>query len=142
MPKLTGFSHILLLVSYMTFGWHLHSAAATRFAWVMTVCFVIALAGMMTTLWKPVKSFALLGFRSDVGYFVMVLLSASLAVLVLSWVHFFAYILVMIAASLLVRIEARTLDLSNLPTFLILVGLSITGLGLSWLPLFVTPGVR
>ena len=134
MPKLTWLSYLLLLVTYTTFGWYLHASQAAHLAWIMTVVFIIALAGIMTTHWQPARSLALLGFRSDVGYLVMVLLSASLAVLVLSWVHFFAYILVMIAASLLVRIDTLTLDLSHVLTFFILVGLPIVGLGLSWLP--------
>ena len=141
MPKLTGLSYILLLVTYTTFGWCLHASGATHFAWTLTVFFVIALAGSMTTFWKPARRIALLGFRSDIGYLVMILLFASLAVLVLTWFHFFAYIVVIIAASLLVRIDALTQNLSNVSTLLILAGLPIIGLGLSWLPLLVTSGL-
>ena len=131
MPKLTWLSYLLLLATYTAFGRYLHTSEASHLAWVMTVFGVITLAGIMTMLWKPARSFALLGFRSDVGYLVMVLLLASLAVLVVAWVHIFAYILVMIATSLLVRIDALTLDLNNTLTFAILVGIPIAGLGLS-----------
>ena len=142
MAKLTGLSYILLLITYTTFGRYLQASETPRLGWIITVLFAITLAGVMTTFWKPARNLALLGFRSNVGSLVMVLLAASLAVLVLSWVHFFTYILVIIAASLLVRIDALTLDLSNIPTFLILVGLAITGLGLSWIPPLITQGIR
>ena len=138
MPKLTWLSYVLLLAAYKTFGWYLHISEASPLAWSVTVLFVAALAGMMTTFWKPARKLALLGFKSNAGYFAIVLLLASLAVLALTWIHIFAYILVMLATSLLVRIDALTLDLSNILTFLILTGVPIAGLGLSWLPSLLT----
>ena len=138
MPQSNWLSYILLLVAYIAFGRYLNAAAASHLAWSMTIIFVLALAGLMTMLWKPARRLTLLGFRSDAGYFVMAMLLTSLAVLVLAWVHIFAYILVMIATSLLVRIDTLTLDLNNLLTFVILAGIPLVGLGLNWLPLLLT----
>lgn len=138
MPQSIWLPYILLLAAYIAFGRYLNATEASHLAWIITIFFVIALAGIMTMLWKPARSLTLLGFRSDAGYFVMVMLFASLAVLVLAWVHIFAYILVMIATSLLVRIDALRLDFNNLLTFLILVGIPLAGLGLNWLPLLLT----
>lgn len=141
MPKLTWLSFILLLVAYITFGRYLHASEASQLVWSMAALAVIALAAAMTNLWQPAKSFALLGFQSDFGCLVMVFILASLAVLVLAWAYFFAYVLVIVAASLLVRIDALSLDLSTALTFFILVGIPLLGLGLSWLPSLATQGI-
>ncbi|MDJ0703836.1 MAG: hypothetical protein QNJ46_11195 [Leptolyngbyaceae cyanobacterium MO_188.B28] len=138
MPKLTWLSYVLLLAAYSAFGHYLHRSEAPSLGWSMTSLFVIALAGIMTMLWQPTQKLALLGFKSVAGYFAMVLTLASLAVLALTWIHISAYILVMFAASLLVRIDVLTLDLSNSLSFLILCIIPLLGLGLSWLPLLLT----
>jgi hypothetical protein len=127
-------SWALLVMAYATYGQFLHSVEATPLTWGLSAGFAIALSGMMTILWVRSRQVILLGFRSDVGYSIMVLVLASLAVVAVYHFRGFAYFMVLIAVSLLARIDTLILDLNNALAFLTLSFLSLLGLGLSWIP--------
>lgn len=131
MQKLPWLSALLLLLAYMGFGAFLHSRHSSDLIWALGLCHAIAEAALLTIMWKPLRNFFLLGFQSDVGYTVMALVMASLAVVVVSWIQIFIYFLVMLAAALLVRVELLIRDVGNGFSFVIILALSIGGLGLS-----------
>ncbi|MGF1460218.1 MAG: hypothetical protein ACFBSG_14480 [Leptolyngbyaceae cyanobacterium] len=124
----------LLILAYATYGQLLHSTQTDEYIWYVTVGFVIVKAGMLTLFWAPVRDFALRGFQSDVGYSIMVLVLASLAVVAVVQFRAFAYIVVLIAAALLVRVDCLIDGLSDRRSFLTLILLALIGLGISWLP--------
>lgn len=124
----------LLVLSYATYGQLLHSSNSSRFIWFATLVFVVLKAALLTLLWPPVRDFALKGFKTDVGYTIMVLTLASFAVLAVVQFRTFAYIIVLIASALLVRVDCLIDVMSDRLSFLTLVMLSLIGLGLSWLP--------
>ena len=68
----------LLILAYSTYGQLLHADASSRYVWLATLAFAVAKAGVLTLLWQPTRDFVLKGFKTDVGYSVMVLLLASL----------------------------------------------------------------
>lgn len=133
MTKRRWLSFFILLIAYITFGWFLKSEQASSLSWILSIAFAISQAAILTLLWRPAREFALLGFQSDAGYFVMVLCLASLAVAALAWLHVFAYLLVMVAAALLVRVDLLAMELGNILSFLALAGIPMLGLGLSWM---------
>ncbi|MDB9527958.1 hypothetical protein PN498_18335 [Oscillatoria sp. CS-180] len=132
----------LLILAYATYGQLLHAGEPRQYVWWATLAFIIVKAGILTLVWQPVRDFALRGFKTDVGYTVMVLLLASLAVLAVVQFRAFAYVIVLMAAALLARVDCLILGLGDRLSFLTLVLLSIIGLGLSWLPILLFQGAE
>lgn len=127
----------LLVLSYATYGQLLHANGSSEFIWVATIAFLVVKSAIITLLWRPVRNFALKGFQSDVGYSVMVLVLASVAVLAVVQFRAFAYFIVLVAAALLVRVDCLMTGMGNRRAFFTLVLLSLIGIGLSWLPILV-----
>jgi hypothetical protein len=76
----------------------------------------------------------LFGFNSDVGYVVLALGLACLVIAVVSQFRLVAYWSLLVATTLLVRVDLLVAKMSNSLAWLSLVGLCWLGLGLSWLP--------
>ena len=132
----------LLVLAYATYGQLLHADASSRYVWLATLAFAVAKAGVLTLLWQPTRDFVLKGFKTDVGYSVMVLLLASLAVLAVVQIRAFAYIVVLLAAALLVKVDCLIDGMSDRLAFTTLLLLSLIGLGLSWLPTLLFTGAE
>jgi len=153
-------SWALLLIAYATYGRLLHTTdfepvswlsllgswigihQMNSLVWVMTLLFVGIKASILTVFWTPVRKFMLLGFQSDVGYSIMVLVLASLAVVAVVQIRTFAYITVLIASAILVRVDSLITDMGDRLSFLVLILIPLIGLGLSWLPSLVFRGAE
>ncbi len=130
----------LLVIAYATYGRFLHDGEATALRWIVSGGFAIAISGVMTILWIPTRRIILLGFKSDVGYAIMVLTLASLAVLAVVQIRVFSYFLVLTAVSLLARVDTLIKDLHPALAFSLLTFLAFVGLGVSWIPFLVSEG--
>lgn len=131
MKNLPWLSSLLLLLAFMGFGAFLHDRHSPDLIWGFALAYAVVEAALLTIMWKPLRNFFLLGFQSDVGYTVMALVIASLAVVVVSWIQIFVYFLVMLAAALLLRVELLIRDIGNSLAFVTIFVLSIMGLALS-----------
>ncbi|NEP16200.1 MAG: hypothetical protein F6J97_04765 [Leptolyngbya sp. SIO4C1] len=134
MKSFPWISSLLLLLCYVAFGAFLQHRGSAEVVWLLAAAHAVIEAAVLSIAWKPIRNLMLLGFQSDVGYSVMALALASLAVVVVVWIQIFAYFLAMLAAALLLRVDLLTRNLGNLLAFLILALVSLAGLGLSWLP--------
>lgn len=132
---------IILMLVYLTFGRYLHAAEAhyTFSLWFMTGGFAITQAAILTLLWKPSQKILLLGFQSDLGHIIMVLLLASLAVAAVVQFQAFSYLAMLVAASLLARVETLLTGMGNAPAFVILAFFPLLGLALSWALIYLPP---
>ncbi len=124
----------LLVIAYATFGRLLHTTHAPQYAWGIVVAMIITKAAVLTLLWPPLRKFVLMGFQSDAGYSIMVLVLASLAVLAVVQIRAFAYGVVLIATSILVRVDCLIKSMGDRASFGALVLLPVIGIGLSWIP--------
>lgn len=131
MKKLPWLSSLLLLLAHMGFGAFLDSRHSSDLIWGFALVYSVLEAALLTIMWKPLRNFFLLGFQSDVGYTMMALVIASLAVVVVSWIQIFVYFLVMLAAALLLRVELLIRNIGNSLAFVTILLLSLMGLGLS-----------
>lgn len=141
MKKWPWLSLLLLLLAHMGFGAFLHSRHSVDFIWWLAVAYAVIEAALLTILWKPLRNFLMLGFQSDVGYTVMALVTASLAVVLVSWIHIFIYFFVMLAAALLLRVELLIRNVGSGLAFVTILLVSLMGVGLSRLTaeLLMTP---
>lgn len=125
----------LLVLAYTTCGRWLQGYEVTKAIWWSTTTgFVIATAAALTLTWDAVCKFMLRGFQSDVGYSIMALMLTCLVVLSVVQFHTSAYLVLLVATSVLVRVDCLVQNLSDLQSFLVLTFLPVLGLGLSWLP--------
>jgi hypothetical protein len=134
-------SWLLFIVAYITFGQLLHNTDAAPLVWGSSLGLVVVKAGLLTLLWHPTRKFMLLGFQSDLGYLIMVLAIASLAVLSVVQFRAFAYVIVLVATALLVRVDCLVDGFSDRRSFQVLLLLPLLGLGCSWLPKVLALGI-
>ena len=131
MKNLPWLSSLLLLLAHMGFGAFLHARHSPDFIWWLALGYAALESALLTIAWKPLRNFFLLGFQSDIGYTVLALVTASVAVVVVAWIQIFAYFLVMLAAALLLRVELLIRNAGNSLAFVTILLLSLMGLGLS-----------
>lgn len=124
----------------MAFGFFLHGRSSSELVWIVAIAYIVFECSVLSVAWKPTQRFLLLGFQSDVGYFLMALGGASLAVIIVAWVQIFSHFLVMIAAAILLRVKLYTGRSGAVPSFLVMIAVSLGGLALSWLPTLVKTG--
>lgn len=125
-------SSVLLMAAYMTYGGFLHSIHAHPIAWVWSFALAITLTAVFTIGWTICRRFLLLGFQSDLGYFIMALTTASLAVAAVIQFRMFSYMSMLVSVTLLTRVDMLIAKFSNRKTWLCMVLLSFLGLGLAW----------
>lgn len=131
-------SWLLLTLTYLTFGRFLQAVefASPLYLWVLSALFAVLLAAVTTIFWKPARDVMLLGFQSDAGYFIMALLLTSVVVIAVVQFRAFTYLLIMIASTLLARVNTLLAAFNNRTAFLLIVFFPLLGLALSWAPWF------
>jgi hypothetical protein len=127
-------SWLLLVVAYTTYGGFLHQRESTPLLWGISVLTAIWGSWAITLGWPHLRRLLLLGFQSDLGYFVMALAIASLAVAAVTQFQRFAHFVMLVAVSLLARVDKLIAGYNDTVAFVALALLSVLGLGLSWLP--------
>jgi hypothetical protein len=136
MKRFPWLSSVLLVLAFLVFGEYVRSQTPPHFWWALAAAHAITEAAFLTIAWKPIRNLFLLGFQSDVGNSIMAVLGALVAVAVFAWLYIFAYFLLMLAASLLVRIDLVARNVHKVIAFLLMSALSVLGLALSALPLW------
>lgn len=125
-------SSVLMVAAYMTYGGFLLHIPASLVAWGWSLGFAVVFAALCTVGWKPCRRVLLTGFQSDLGYVVMALVTASLAVAAVTRFRMFSYLSLLVAVTLLTRVDMLIAKFSNRQTWLCMVLLSLLGLGLAW----------
>jgi hypothetical protein len=134
-PWLSG---LLVVMAYATYGGFLHDLGTAPRNWAISIVVSILLAAVTTIAWRPCRHVLLLGFQSDLGYFLMALMLASLAVIAVTQFHIFTSWALLIAVSLLARVDMLIAKFEGAIAFLIMISLSMLGLGLAWIPHLLT----
>jgi hypothetical protein len=129
--SLPWLSLLLLLTAYSTFSWFLYkSLDVTWVVWLLVLSLTLLEALLLTTLSKGLRLFVRSWLTSDVGYFASIIFMAMFVVFALVWVKVFSYVLVVVCAELLARLELQSAAFKRWQSFWILTGVSITGLAL------------
>ena len=135
-------SWALLVIAYTTFGGFLHHLKITPATWGLMGLVVIGGTWLITLGWPQARRLMLIGFQSDLGYFAMALTLASLAVVAVSQFQWFAYFSMLVAVSLLARVDNLIAGFKDALAFVWLSGLALLGLALSWLPVLLQSAVH
>ena len=130
MKKFPWLALILLLAAYATFSWFLYASNVTWLAWTGVLVFTLAEALLLTTFSKGLRILIRTWLTSDIGYFTTIVCSAFLVAIALVWIRVFSYVLVVLSAELLARLELQQRRCNRWQSFVVLTVVSFTGLGL------------
>lgn len=125
-------SSVLLMAAYMTYGGFLVHISASPVIWGASLGFAIAFPALCTVCWKTCRRFILMGFQSDLGYVIMALTTASLAVAAVTQFRMFSYLSLLVAVTLLTRVDMLIAKFSKRKTWLCMVLLALLGFVLGW----------
>lgn len=122
----------LLLAAYTSFSWFLYQNTENWVAWALAMVFAIVQALLLTAWSRGLRRFFRNWLQSSLGYFSLVLLGAMSIAVILVWYHVFEYILVVVAAEILARLDLQQAKLSRWQSLGILTVISVLGLSIGW----------
>jgi hypothetical protein len=130
----------ILFSAYATFSWFLThwvvSQASTAWAvwsvWAIVLFFTLLQALLLTTLFDGVKLFFRRWLKSDIGYFSLIMLGSLSITAALVWFRMFGYVLVLVSAEILARLDLQNAKLNRWQSLAVLTLVSISGLAVGW----------
>ncbi|ARV58218.1 hypothetical protein BZZ01_05835 [Nostocales cyanobacterium HT-58-2] len=131
LKRLPFVSLALLLLTYMTFGWVTSQAHTPWSVRLLTVIAIVFLIGGLTTSWRRLADYSFVLFKSKFRSFSISLLAAFLFFLMLAWFRVFLDILLIVAATILARIDFQAAGFSERQAFWVLSVFSVTGFALA-----------
>ncbi len=130
-------SWLLLVMAYATYGSLLHTPESTPGVWGVSLFLAVWGSWAITLGWPQMRRRLLMGFQSDRGSFVMALTIASLSVAAVTQFQRFSYLVMLLAVSLLARVDKLIAGYNDTLAFILLSLLSLFGMALSWIPRLV-----
>lgn len=148
MKKFPWLSLALLLTAYTTFSWFfthtfaqfLTFSAATLLAWGLILSFTLLQALLLTTLFDGLRLMFGRWLRSDVGYFTLIIVLSLSVTIALIGLRVTGYVVVLVAAEVLARLDLQDARFSRLQAFTVLSIISLAGLAIGLMAtLLLTP---
>ncbi|WP_292856895.1 hypothetical protein [Nostoc sp. LPT] len=103
----------LVLLSYSTLGWVISETRAPIFVWVVTVVAILLLIITLTAPWSKMTSYYSLFLQSNTRAFGVAVLAAFLFFIMIAWFRVFLDTLLIISATILVRIDFQRAGLKE-----------------------------
>ncbi|MGJ3252603.1 MAG: hypothetical protein ACFE0J_15965 [Elainellaceae cyanobacterium] len=122
----------LLLAAYSTFSWFLHRSTVTWLVWALAAVFALSQALLLTAFSDGFRLIINSWLRSDAGYFTSVVVAAMLVAIAFVWINIFGYILVLVAAEMLARLDLQNAGLNRTQSLAVLTITSFAGLAVGW----------
>ncbi|MBE9005886.1 hypothetical protein IQ259_12710 [Fortiea sp. LEGE XX443] len=126
--KLPWISLLLVLVSCSTMGWVLSETQAPWPFWIVVVVAVLILLASLTAPFLAMASYSSVFFESATKTFFIAVFGAFLFFLMIVWFRLFLDTLLIIAASILARIDFHLAGFKARPAFLITSLFSLAGI--------------
>jgi hypothetical protein len=123
----------LVLLSYSTLGWVISETHAPLFVWLLTVLGILLLIVTLTIPGLKMTYYLNTLLKSNTRSFGVAILAAFLFFVMIAWFHVFLDTLLIISATILVRIDFQTAGLREGLAFLTTSIFSLTGLALGGL---------
>jgi len=118
----------VVLLSYSTLGWVISETHPPMFVWSAIVVGILLLILILTTPWPKVTYYYTLVFESNFRAFGVAVLGAFLFFIMLAWFRIFLDTLLIISATILLRIDFQVADLKRKVAFWSASIASLTGL--------------
>lgn len=140
MKKVPWLSLGILFSAYATFSWFIthwivstvDSRRAVWTVWAFVLFCTLLQALLLTTLFDGVKLFFRKWLKSDVGYFSLIMLGSLSVTAALVWFRMFGYVLVLVSAEILTRLDLQNAKLNRWQSLAVLTLVSVAGLAVGW----------
>ncbi|MEB3356637.1 MAG: hypothetical protein VKK04_07920 [Synechococcales bacterium] len=132
MLSLPWLSFGLLVAAYSTFSWFLHETTDGLVVWGLAIAFALFQALLLTAFSDRFRAVIDAWLKSDVGYFTTVVIAALFVAFAFVWFRIFSYLLMIIAAEMLARLDLQRAGFSRFQSLVILTVLSFAGLLTGW----------
>jgi len=133
--RLPWVSLLLMLIAYGTFGWSIAEIKIAHHWWALWLpaeLLAVMLAFITTSPLRTLERIINQWFKSNLTSFVAAVGGAFLVVVMLTWIHVFAYLLVLVASEALVRLDLQTGGFNERQSFWLLIVIAFAGLGAGW----------
>ncbi|MEH2313263.1 hypothetical protein [Nostoc sp.] len=95
----------LVLLSYSTLGWVISETHAPLFVWLVTVVAILLLIVTLTAPWSKMTYYYSILLKSNTRSFAVAVLAAFLFFIMIAWFWIFLDTLLIISATILVKID-------------------------------------
>jgi len=95
----------LVLLSYSTLGWVISEAHPPLFVWLVTVVAILLLIVTLTAPWSKMTYYYSIFLKSNIRTFGVAVLAAFLFFIMIAWFRVFLDTLLILSATILVRID-------------------------------------
>jgi len=126
--KLPWVSLTLVLFTYSVFGWILSQENLPKFAWLLIVISALILVAAITTPWSKAVKYVRGLFNTKLKSFGLAVLGAFLFFLIFAEFRIFLDFMLIISATILVRLDFQMAGLKETQAFLFTSIFSIVGL--------------
>ncbi|MBD2664087.1 hypothetical protein B6N60_03705 [Richelia sinica FACHB-800] len=122
------FSLALVLLSYGTLGWVISETHVSWVIWLVILVAILILLLGLTTPWSKLAQYYSIFLKSNIRAFGATVAAAFLFFLMLAWFKVFLDTLLMIAATILVKIDFQSAGVKESLAFTLMSITSIAGL--------------
>ncbi|MCC5657781.1 hypothetical protein LC608_12420 [Nostoc sp. XA010] len=120
----------LVLLSYSTLGWVIAETLAPVSVWVATVVAILLLIVTLTIPWMKMRYYFSILLKSNTRSFAVAVLGAFLFFVMIAWFRVFLDTLLIVSATILVKIDFQTAGLREGLAFWTTSTFSLIGLAL------------
>ncbi len=131
--RLPWISLILVLVTYSVFGWILSQKNPSTFVWVLIIISLLFLVAGLTIPWSKTVKYLNILFNTKLKSFLLAVFGAFLFFLVFAEFRIFLDMMLIISATILVRLDFQIAGLREIQAFCFTYVFSIAGLMLGFL---------
>ncbi|MEM8637197.1 MAG: hypothetical protein AAGG51_00060 [Cyanobacteria bacterium P01_G01_bin.54] len=142
-PKVPWLSLIIVWLIYAVLGWLLAKLTSFWLVWVLAACLIVLMGLVFTAPSSMVRNVFYGLFQSDSRAFFSVILCAFMVVVMVHWSAQSIYLVVLLAAGSLARLELQGADYGEWQSFTLLILMSLAGFatGLGAAAYFLENGV-
>ncbi|MEO3703803.1 hypothetical protein [Trichormus azollae] len=126
--RIPWFSLALAVLSYSTLGWVISETKAPWFMWLIVAVAILLLVASLTASWSKLAEYYSMLFQSNIRSFGITVLAAFLFFLMIAWFRVFLDTLLVLSATILVKIDFQVAGFKESIAFWLTSIISLAGL--------------
>ena len=119
----------ILFILHLVLGWSVADSTTRELIWLLIGFLLLLTALVFTAPSSIVRKILTSPLRSDSRAFILVILIAFAAVVLITWIHRFVQFIALFAAASLVRLELQEANLEEWQSFTLFASVSLAGFG-------------
>jgi hypothetical protein len=123
-------SFLLIILTYGSLGWTVSQFQFPPYMWVLIATATLFLVALLTHSWSAIAKYLNFIFKSNTRSFAIAVFGAFVIFLITAWFRVFLDTLLVLAATILMRIDLQTAGLREGKIFLIVSFLAALGFAL------------